>query len=140
VYGSAFDLFVKKGPFELVGEYMNLRFERDAAAPPSDPRRMDGWYVETRYHLFPRSWRGKHGLLTEESTFTFVVRVEGLDLNHSTGGSTFRDDLSQITIGFNFRPVERNVVKIGYTFVDSDQAGFDRGSADIFAISWATYF
>jgi hypothetical protein len=140
VYGYALEVFLKKGRFEFAGEYMNLRFEQEASAPLTDPRRMDGWYVEGRYHFFPASWRGKHRFLNEESTFTFVVRVEGLDLNHSTEGATFRDDLTQVTIGFNFRPVERSVIKIDYTFVDSKQAGFDEGSADRFTISWASYF
>lgn len=140
VYGYALELFLKKGRFEFVGEYMNLRFEQEASAPLSDPRRMDGWYVEGRYHFFPASWRGKHRFFNDESTFTFVVRVEGIDLNHSTEGSTFRDDLTQVTIGFNFRPVERTAIKIDFTFVDSEQAGFDDGSADRFTISWASYF
>ena len=52
----------------------------------------------------------------------------------------FRDDLKQITIGFNFRPVEKTVFKISFTFVDSEVVGFVSGSADRFVISWATYF
>ncbi|MGQ0612698.1 MAG: hypothetical protein ACT4PV_02955 [Planctomycetaceae bacterium] len=140
VTGFAFDLFVKKGRFELVAETMNLRFERDAAAPPTDPRRMDGWYVEARAHFFPSALRGRHRFFNDESTFTFVVRVEALDLNHSTTGAAFRDDLSQVVVGINFRPVERTVFKIDYTFIDSDQAGFQSGSANRFTISWASFF
>ncbi|MFQ5845802.1 MAG: hypothetical protein ACE5JG_12535, partial [Planctomycetota bacterium] len=140
VYGYAFDLLAKRGPWELAAEYMNLRFEQPASAPPTDPRRMDGWYVEIRYHFFPPGWRGKHPLFTDESTFTLVVRWEGLDLNHSTRGTTFRDDLEQLTVGFNFRPIERTVFKISYTFVDSENPAFDGGAADIFAFSVATFF
>jgi len=101
---------------------------------------MSGWYVELGYDLFPASWRGKHVLFSDESTFTFVVRVEGLDLNHGSTGTTFRDDLQQVSLGFVFRPVRRTAIKISYTFVDSEVSGFDGGSADIFAISWASYF
>ncbi|MDH3590324.1 MAG: porin [Planctomycetota bacterium] len=139
-YGYGLDLFVKHGPVEFTAEYMMLRIEQPVGAAPGAPRRMDGWYVQIAYHFFPAGWRGRHKLFTDESTFTFVVRVEGIDLNHSTSGSTFRDDLFQVTIGINFRPVEKNVIKISYTFVDSDEAGFDSGSADKFLISWATYF
>ena len=139
-YGYGVDLFLKRGPFELAAEYMMLRIEQPAGAPPSDPRRMDGWMVELVFHFFPRSLRGRHRLFTDESTFTLVVRIEGIDLNHSTEGSTFRDDLLQVTIGFNFRPVERTVFKINYTFVDSDEAGFESRSADRFVISWASFF
>ncbi len=140
VTGFAFDLFVKKGRFELVAETMNLRFERDAAAPLTDPRRMDGWYVEARVHFFPEALRGRHRFFNDESTFTFVVRIERLDLNHSTTGAAFRDDLDQVVVGINFRPVERTVIKIDYTFVDSAEAGFRSGSADRFTISWASFF
>jgi hypothetical protein len=135
-YGYGVEIFLKRGPFELVGEYMNLRIEQDAGAPITDPQRMDGWYVEAAYHFFPSSWRGAHPLLTDESTFTFILRFEEIDLNHATTGTTFRDDLQRITIGFNFRPVERNVFKISYAFVDSKESG----SGYEFVISWATYF
>lgn len=138
VFGWAFELFLRKGPFELVAEYMNLEFDRDSSAPASDPRRMDGWYVEGRYHFFPPSWRGRHKLLNEESTFTLVVRVEAIDLNHATSGTAFRDDLGQWTVGLNFRPVERTAIKISYTFVDTDQAG--AADADYLTLSCATYF
>lgn len=138
-YGYGIDLFVKRGPFELRGEYMMLRIEQPNGAPASDPRRMDGWYVEVAYHLFPQRWRGKHALFGEESTFTFVLRVEGLDLNDATTGATLRDDVDQLSFGFNFRPVERTVFKVSYTFVDTEQPGVG-SSADRFTLSWASFF
>ena len=100
-------------------------------APATDPERQQGWYAELAYDFFPASWRGKHTVLTDESTFTLVVRVEGLDLNEATDGTEFRDDISQVTIGFCFRPVRRTVIKISYAFVDSDLAGFDDGELPI---------
>jgi len=139
-YGWGLDLFVKRGSFRFTAEYMWLRVEQAAGAPPADPRRMSGWYVEMAYDFFPRAWRGKHLLLTDESAFTFVVRVEGLDLNHGTSGTALRDDLRQVTIGFAFRPVRRTVIKVSYAFVDSDLMGFESGSADMFVIAWSSYF
>lgn len=139
-YGWGVDLFVKRGHARFTAEYMWLRIDQPAGAPLTDPQRMNGWYVEAAYDFFPASWRGKHLLLTEESTFTLVVRVEGLDLNEATNGTTFRDDISQVTIGFAFRPVRRTVIKISYAFVDSDLAGFQSGEADTFVIEWSTYF
>jgi hypothetical protein len=106
----------------------------------TDPQRQDGWYVEVAYFFFPGGWRGKHTLLTDESTFALVVRVEAIDLNHSTTGSTFRDDLQQISVGFNYRPVQRTVFKISYTWVDTEEVGAVSGAADRFTISWASYF
>jgi hypothetical protein len=139
-YGWGVDLFVKRGRFRFTGEYMWLRIEQPGTALPTDPGKQSGWYAELAYDFFPATWRGKHLLLTEESTFTLVVRVEGLDLNHDTTGTVLRDDITQVTIGFCFRPVQRTVVKVSYTFVDSELTGFDGGSADIIALSWSTYF
>jgi hypothetical protein len=136
-YGYGLDLFVKRGPFELIAEYMWLRAERAAGAPDTEPGVMDGWYVQVAYHFFPASWRGKHKLLTQESTFTLVVRIEDLDLNHDTTGTTFRDDLFQTTLGLNFRPVERTVWKLDFVWIDSEQDGSPEYR---FLMSWATYF
>ncbi|MHC4223445.1 MAG: porin family protein [Planctomycetota bacterium] len=140
VYGYGLELFFKRGPWQLIAEWMDSRYQRDPSAPPGDPRRQTGWYVEAAFHFFPKSWRGAHTLLTEESTFTLVVRVEAIDLNHATTGSTFRDDLRQVSLGFNFRPYEKTVFKMSYTFVESKESGFDSGSANRFVVSWATYF
>jgi hypothetical protein len=137
-YGWGVDLFVKRGRARLTAEYMWFRIEQPSGAPATEPERQDGWYVEAAYDVFPAAWRGKHLLFTEESTFTFIVRVEGLDLNQATDGTEFRDDLSQVTIGFAFRPVRRTVIKISYAFVDSHLAG--TGDADVFVIEWSSYF
>ena len=139
-YGWALELFVKRGPWELTAEYMWQRIEQPAGAPDSSPRLQDGWYVQLAFHFYPESWRGKHVLSTRESTFTLVVRVEEIDLNDRTTGSTFRDDLFQVTLGFNWRPVERTVFKVSYTWRDSEELGFESGSADQFIVSWASYF
>jgi hypothetical protein len=139
-YGWGLDLFVKRGPFRFTGEYMWLKIEQPTGAPATEPQRQNGWYAEIAYDFFPASWRGKHLLLTDESTFTLVVRVEALDLNEATEGTVLRDDISAVTIGFCFRPVRRTVIKIAYSFVDSDLAGFGSGEGDQFVIEWSTYF
>jgi len=139
-YGWAVEFHFKRGPWEVAGEFMWMRIEQTPGADISKPRRQTGWYVDVAYHFFPAAWRGKHALLTQESTFTLIARFEQIDLNHNTTGSTFRDDLLRFTLGFNFRPVERTVIKISYAWQDSDLAGFESNSANIFVISWATYF
>ncbi|MHC4955493.1 MAG: porin [Planctomycetota bacterium] len=139
-YGWGVELHFKKGPWEFTGEYMWMSIEQDAGTDVSAPRRMDGWYAEVAYHFFPASWRGKHALFTDESTFTLIIRAEAIDLNHRTTGTTFRDDLFRFTVGFNFRPVERNVFKISYAWQDTDDPSVGSGDANQFVISWATYF
>jgi len=136
-YGYGLELFLKRGPWELIAEYMWMKVERRDGDPITNPGDMDGWYVQVNYHFFPESWRGRHKLLTDESTFTLVVRVEDLDLNDDTTGTTFRDDLFQTTLGINFRPVERTVWKIEYVWIDSEQDGSPEYR---FLMSWATYF
>jgi hypothetical protein len=136
-YGYALELFVKRGPWELIAEYMWMKIEQASGAPASNPRNMDGWYIQVNYHFFPNSWRGKHKLLTDESTFTLVVRVEDLDTNHDTSGTEFRDGLFQTTLGLNFRPVERTVWKFDFVWIDSEQDGSPEYR---FLMSWATYF
>ena len=37
-------------------------------------------------------------------------------------------------------PVERNVFKVSYTWVDSEIEGFESGAFDRFIMSWASYF
>ena len=139
-YGWGVDVFVKKGHFRFTGEYMWFRIDQPAGAPATEPQRQNGWYAEAAYDFFPATWRGKHVLLTDESTFTLVVRVEALDLNEATDGTTFRDDISQVSVGFCFRPVRRTVLKVSYAFVNSDLTGFGNGEADTFVIEWSTYF
>jgi len=136
-YGVGLELFARRGPFEVVGEYMWLRIQQPGGAPVTEPERMDGWYLQVNYHFFPASWRGAHKLLTDESTFTLVLRVEEIDLNNATNGTTFRDDLLQTTLGINFRPVERMAFKLSHTWIDSDEPGSPNG---LFLISWASYF
>lgn len=136
-YGYGLELFAKRGPFELIAEYMWMKIEQAVGAPLTDPRNMDGWYVQLNYHFFPNAWRGKHKLLTAESTFTLVVRIEDLDTNDDTSGTEFNDGLFQTTLGFNFRPVERTVWKFDFVWIDSDQ---DNAPDYRFLMSWATYF
>jgi hypothetical protein len=136
-YGWGVEMFAKRGAWEFTAEYMAIRIEQDPAAPATDPRRQSGWYVQVGYHFFPDAWRGRHALLTDESTFTLTLRVEEIDLNDATTGSTFRDDLFQTTIGLNFRPVERTVFKVDFVWVDSEQPDSPEYRV---LLSWATYF
>jgi hypothetical protein len=132
-----FDLFVKKGPFELLGEAVWANLDRTPTlATAGVPGGLDGWYLEGRFHFFPESWRGATSFFGDESTFTLVFRAEAVDTDDSATaidfaarGDAFRDDARRYTIGLNFRPSERTVIKFEYQFIDEPgalSAGNDR--------------
>src|SRR5262249_34889577 len=82
-----FDAALRKGPFELKGEYAWFSLERgqaeiDAGAPGG----ASGWYVEGDWHFFPRCWRGRACLLNEESLFTIALRYDRIDTDDSARG------------------------------------------------------
>jgi len=141
-----FDLFVKKGPFEVLGEAVFGDLDRDAALVAAGaPGGLSGWYVEGRFHFFPDAWRGDGAWFGEESTFTLVFRAESVDTDDSataidfaTRGRGMRDDVERYTIGFNFRPVEKTVVKIEYQFL-REPGGFERDN-DRLVLSCAVSF
>lgn len=140
------DVFARKGPFELVGEAAFANLGRDAALIAAGaPGGTSGWYVEGRWHFFPSGWRGDSAWGNDESTFTFVVREERVDTDDSasgidfgTRGAAMRDDLRRTTIGVNFRPVERSVIKLEYQFL-REARGIDVDN-DRIVLSFATSF
>ncbi len=141
----AFDWTVKKGDFELIGEYALFNLDRSprevALGAPSGA---EGFYAQVNYHFFPESWRGATKFFTEESTFTFVVRVGNMDtddsstgIDRTTRGDGFRDDTWRYTVGLNFRPIEKTVIKIEYQFW-LEPSGISDADNDRFVISFAT--
>lgn len=141
-----FDAFLKKGPFELLGEAAFGDLERDAALVTAGaPGGLSGWYVEGRFHFFPEAWRGAGAWFGPESTFTFVLRAELVDTDDSataidfaTRGGAMRDDVERYTIGLNFRPVEKTVIKIEYQLL-LEPGGFGVDN-DRFVVSFAASF
>lgn len=141
-----FDVFVKKGPFELLGEAAWGDLERNPAQITAGaPGGLSGWYAEGRFHFFPEGWRGAGAWFGPESTFTFVLRAECVDTDDSataidfaTRGKGMRDDVERYTIGLNFRPVEKTVVKFEYQFL-TEPSGFSVDN-DRIVLSFATTF
>ncbi len=142
-----FDWALKKGPFELIGEYACFDFDRSPREVALGvPGGAEGFYVQLNFHFFPEAWRGANRFFTEESTFTLVFRVGTMDTDDSTRGidralrgDAFRDDPWRYTVGFNFRPIEKTVIKIEYQFW-VETSGIDDADNDRFVVSFATYF
>ena len=142
-----FDWTLKKGPFEVVGEYVHVDLSRGmdqiAAGVPGG---MERWYAELRCHFFPDSWCGGFPLFTDTSTFTFVVRYGEVDTNEdgtavdfAARGDRYRDDRRRLTLGLNFRPIEDTVIKLEYQWF-FEPSGIPEVDNNRFVASFATYF
>jgi len=142
-----FDWTLKKGPFELVGEYASMNLSRGADEVMAGvPGGMDGFYVEGRFHFFPDSWRGSNAFFTDQSTFTLVARYgeadtddSGTAVDFAMRGDGYRDDRHRLTLGFNFRPVESTVFKVEYQ-IFFEPSGIEDVDNNRFVVSFATYF
>ncbi len=142
-----FDGRLRKGPFELLGEYANLRLEDGATLATPVPPGMEGWYAEARWRFFPfdESWRGMR-MLGERSTFSLNLRFDSVDtdvsgtaVDFATRGDAYRDDRSRWSFGLSFRPVAQSVFKVEYQWFPEPGPLPDVDNDRIVA-SFATYF
>ena len=145
---KAVDWTYQRGAFELVGEYAHASIERDgnfdAVTPNSDVYNGDMWgyYIEPRYHFMPQFLKDSApSFFTDNSTFTAVVRLGGLDINRPTPGS---GDLrkTRLTPGINYRYTEDTVFKAEYQMNWESDRTLDEAEVSnnslIFSVS--TYF
>lgn len=143
----ATDWTFQRGPFELIGEAAWVGIEGGNAMDSSvtgipagvPPARMAGFYVQGNYHFMPEilnKLAPTH--FGQSSTFTAIVRYGEADTN--TQRSTNANDLTRLTLGLNFRPIEDSVIKFAYTFngePDDSPVGSDN---DGWQFQAATYF
>ena len=135
--GFGVDLLLRKGPFEVKGEYVRYDLERDAADPAGATEGLDATWLEAAYHFFPAFWQGCRGaFLQDTSLFTLAVRWQQMDLNDRVRGAAFEDDLSAWSVGLNLRITERTVLRVDHTWYDAAKAD----DYEEFAFSFATYF
>lgn len=117
---------------ELVGEFAYADIDQnDLSKAAGVPEKLDGYYVELRYHFMPRALRSVIPGASDESTFTAVVRWDDTDLDGSG-----RDSL---TFGLNFRPREDTVFKFEYS-IRGESGDVSETDNDVFAFSVGTYF
>lgn len=118
---------------EFQGEFARAEIERDDLAKASGvPDDMWGAYGQMNWHfMFDFLRESLPGVFLEESTFTFVTR-----LDHTELGS---ERTERVTLGLNFRPIEDTVFKFDYQFNFED---WDRNEIrnDAFVFSVASYF
>lgn len=115
----AFDALVKRGPFEGVFEYGTVSVDQTS----SEPEKMNGFYVEGRYHFMPKvigAFLNNQGFA--KPTFTLVARYGQVDLDTSV---TNAYDITTYTVGANFRPTESTVFKLEYEVNEEDANSVD---------------
>jgi hypothetical protein len=110
------DALYTVGPFEVLGEYANVRTDggvsTTAATPTAIPTGMDGLYVEGRYRFFPDFLQGTflgHGGGFHHPTFTLVGRWGWADTNKAAFDAS---DRTETVLGVNYRPIQTFVLKL----------------------------
>ncbi|MFT5170693.1 MAG: phosphate-selective porin [Candidatus Marinamargulisbacteria bacterium] len=102
------DVLAKEGPFEVMAEWAQTSVESDGTLPA----KMNGYYVEGRYHFFPAFLKNT-GLFDDfrNPQITAFLRFGGVDLDTSV---TDINDRTQTTVGFNYRPIQTVAFKLEY--------------------------
>jgi hypothetical protein len=144
MHGYGFDVQAKHGPWEFMGEYDKISINRASGTPPpvlpngdlGPVRGLDGYYAQLLYR-FSGDWL--QGLPIDEgnATMALVARYDEVDLNDRVRGASGQDDETSWTLGINYRPTAKTVVKLEYRWSDSPHDDEDR---DFFAFEFATYF
>lgn len=135
---AAADWDWQRGPFQFLGEAALVNAEIPSAElrlaqTGSADITQRGLYAQANYHFGFGTIRRY-----PESVFTSIVRWDYVDFNADASG----DDTQQATVGLNFRPVERSVVKADYRWGWSRGSGTESWSRPdkLFSFSVATYF
>ncbi len=122
---------------ELLYEGAQADIDRDAFALVNGVAGdMHGHYVQTNVHFAPdflEDCAEDGGFVEDGSHFTFVTRYGMVDLDDYV--------MRRTTLGLNFRPNESNtVIKLDYLM--NDDTGVNKGTndANIWALSFASYF
>ncbi len=144
--GISLDLFLRVGPFSLIGDYDRLEFsaeyirfsvERSKETLdkfPNTASSIEGIYYQIDYLFFPQEWRSNSFLFGEKSTFALALRYEKIRVHASPFTET-----QVCTIGFHFRPKEQMVFRVEYSFIEEIiQSKSDWNNR--FLASFATFF
>ncbi|MCG3135516.1 MAG: hypothetical protein HMLKMBBP_03207 [Planctomycetes bacterium] len=145
--GYAFDAAAKSGPWEFQGEWSHIGIDRDPAAPPPmDPtgalgpvRGIGGWYAQA-LHRFRGDWVRGLPFATESASVAVVLRRDQVDLNDRVRGASPQDDERAWTLGLNYRPTTKTVIKLEYRKAGSAAEGEAGDDRDLIALEFATYF
>ena len=144
--GYGFDVAARKGPWELKGEWAHLGVDRDDAAAPLNAvgdlgpiRGMTGWYGQLLYR-FREDWVRALPFADDSASVALVLRRDAVDLIDRVRGAAPPDDERAWTIGINYRPGTRTVIKLEYRMAESAYPGREGSDRNLVALEFATYF
>ncbi len=148
--GLGADVNFKQGPFELVGDYLQWDFEEgalvdddnsNATAAVSAPGSMKGFYIEPRYHFWPKFLDSTFlGRGFEDPKFTLVNRYDWVKIGDDGDANTGNNEERRYTLGINYRPIESWVLKLEQQWNVSDNEVLERGDKEGTMLSMAMGF
>ena len=135
--GWGVDWLLRKGPFELQGEYLRYDIDRGAGAPAGTVHGLDGLWAEAAWHFMPCAWRACDTcLITPTSHFTLAARYQTTDLDDRSVGAAKQDDAESFGVALNYRLTERTVLRLDHTWLHFENAADERE----LTFSLSTYF
>ncbi len=148
--GLGTDINFKRGSFELVGDFAYLDFEDgglvdhdndNAADEVSAPKYMRGFYVEPRYHFWPKFLNNTFlGKGFKDPNLTLVSRYDWVDIGDDGDAGDGANKEKRFTLGLNYRPIESWVFKMEYQWNNSTNETLERGDKNGVMASMAMGF
>ena len=148
--GIGADVNFKRGPFEVVGDFAYWDFENgalvdhdndNATAAVSASKDMRGFYLEPRYHFWPKFLNNTFlGRGFADPKFTLVGRYDWVDIADDGDAGSGSNKEKRYTLGINYRPIESWVFKLEYQLNSSSNEVLERGDKDGIMASMAIGF
>ncbi len=148
--GLGADLNFKRGPFELVGDFAYFDFKDgalvdhdndNATAAVSAPKYMRGFYIEPRFHFWPKFLNNTFlGRGFKDPKFTLVSRYDWANIGDDGDAGNGDNKESRYTLGLNYRPIESWVFKLEYQWNASENEVLERGDKNGVMASMAIGF
>ena len=148
--GLGADINFKAGAFELVGDFAYLDFEDgalvdhdndNAADEVSAPKYMRGFYVEPRYHFWPKFLNNTFmGRGFKDPKLTLVSRYDWVSIGDDGDAGDGDNKERRFTLGLNYRPIESWVFKMEYQWNASTNETLERGDKNGVMASMAMGF
>jgi hypothetical protein len=138
--GWGVDASAKRGPWEFKGEYDRFMIDRDDGVPRSVAvSGMHGWYAQLLYRMTD-PWVRSLPFAQKDASVAVLVRRDDIDLNDHVHGWGPSDDERAWSLGVNYRPTSKTVVKLEYRRASSGAAGDIGEDRSLWVVEFATYF
>jgi len=148
--GIGADLNFKRGPFELVGDFAYFDFKdgafvdhdnSDSTAAVSAPEYMRGFYIEPRFHFWPKFLSNTFlGRGFKDPKLTLVSRYDWVNIGDDGDAGNGDNEERRFTTGLNYRPIESWVFKLEYQWNNKNNETMERGDGDGVMASMAIGF